>query len=275
MFRNVLTSASLSLVFGLGLVACGSNSESVGTADQQLVTDSLDATAAVESSTSLGDVVFMSALSSEPATAASDLAAAPDPTGEGCITRVRDASDPLLVHVTFHDCSRLHGLVHLNGEMLVKFSKGAVGELHVEKTGVSLTANGHPLTHTVSADVTITGELRQIAWQGAWSFVNDAGKTVSHTSDLSILVDRATQCRTKNGTAVTTLGARELTSTFDNLKRCDLPGDVEECPTGKVTHVHKLSGKEVTVTFDGSDVAVADVGGKIVDRTLSCTPAAK
>jgi hypothetical protein len=96
---------------------------------------------------------------------------------------------------------------------------------------------------------------------------------VAHTSDLQIMDDLATRCATSNGSALTTVAGREVDSSITGYELCRDPATgAVGCPSGTVTHTGKLSGKTVTVRFDGS--ALADVtgpGGDSFAVAMACT----
>ena len=218
--------------------------------------DSNEAAASSAQSTHLGNIVFSSVSSQDPATAAGQAAANAQLWPAGCVTRMKDPTNANVVDITFNDCTGPFGLVHLNGEVVVTFSSGANGELVAQHTGQNLSINGHPVSFSGTADITVSGSTRNVQWNGSWTRVDAAGDTVAHTSSLSIVVDTVAKCRTSNGSAKTTVLDREVDSTIQNYEICENPDGSEACPkSGTIVHEHKLSGRTVTVTFDGSNEA--------------------
>jgi hypothetical protein len=269
-FRSALVCSVL--VFGAAMVGCSAkSSEPVDSTDQDLATAGSESEAAAEQSTSLGNLVFFSVASQDPTVAAVSIAADTKLWPTGCATREKDPTNPLVVHITLNNCTGPRGLVHLNGQETVVLSKSAGGALHAELSSQNLTANGKPITHTASADITVMGNLRDVAWKGAWTRTNDKGTTISHTSDLAIVVDTSAQCRTTNGSAVTMVGTREIDTTVADYKICKGPNGADECPSGKVTHTAKATGREISVEFDGSNEAtVTGPKGGTFDVALVC-----
>jgi hypothetical protein len=244
--------------------------------EEQLAADGTEAMTASSQSTHLGNIVFQSVSVADPQMAAQQLAGQTALWPAGCVTRAKDPANPLVVHVTFSDCTGPFGLVHLNGEELVTLSPGEGGALHVVMSSVNLTANGKPINHSATADVTFAGDMRNVAWQGSWDRTNDKGVTVQHTSDLTIAVDTAAGCSTANGTAQTSVGARGVDTTITGYKLCrDATTGEVGCPTGTVTHTGKVSGKTVTISFDGSDMAeVTGPAGATFEVPLVCSASA-
>lgn len=268
--------APVAVLSMLGITVVGCHKAPVENADeesQQLAADGNESSAAAAQSTHIGNLVFASVTKADPATAATDVASAPKLWPAGCVTRVKDAANPLLVHITFNECTGPFGLVHLNGGEDVTFSKTPAGVLHADFQSVALTANGKPITHTASADITVMGNDRQVDWNGHWQRVNDRGDEVQHDSQLTILVDVFAGCRTANGTATTTVATREVDTTVKDYKVCRNPTtDVDGCPFGVVTHTHKATGKTVTIDFDGSAKATVNAVGDTFQVPLVCVP---
>jgi hypothetical protein len=249
--------ARLSLVsialLSASAVACGSKASGGG--GDNTNGDSNAAAAASTQSQHMGTILFGSVSSSDPATAAGQVATGTQLWPAGCVTRAKDPTNPLLVHVTFNDCTGPFGLVHLNGGVDVVFSKNASGGLHAAHTSVNLTANGVQVTFSASADITVSGTTRSVAWQGNWNRTNEEGDVIVHTSNLTITIDTVAKCATTNGTAVTTVDAREVDSTINGYEVCEV-GGIELCPkAGTITHTHKSSGRSVSVSFDGTNEA--------------------
>ena len=123
----------------------------------------------------------------------------------------------------------------------------------------------------VIADITFAEGSRTIAWQGALEREGKNGGTVNHSSDLSIVVDTVAHCRTRNGTAVTSFGDREIDTSFEDVKVCRDASGAFGCPTGQVTHTNAASGKQITVDFDGSDQAtVTGPKGQTFEKPMIC-----
>lgn len=261
----------LSLSLGAFAAGCGAG-ENVDAATQLLSTDGASAVSASDHSTIGLAAGAFEVASPDAALSAAALAAAPaDPVDAGCRTRQRDPSDPSTVIITLHDCTGLFGRRHVSGTEIVHFTPGASGVLHADLHSEGLTVDGQPASHTASADITFEGTSRQVAWQGAWQGQTPGGEAVSHTSNLAISVDTVAHCRTRNGTAVTTVGAREIDSTLTDVKVCrDADGNAG-CPTGSVVHTRAATGKQVTVLFDGSDQAqITTPKAGTFDVTLAC-----
>lgn len=260
---------------GGALAAC--NVDATGSTDaatQALTSDGNEAVASNVQHASLGDLVF-AVSQKDPVAAATEAsaAAASKIWPSGCRTATKDATNPAVVHIHFADCTGPFGLRHLSGDETAIFSANPDGTLHVSLSDDGdLTVNGKAVQHSGAGDITIDGSKRDVAWKGAWDRTTDKGETVSHTTDLSIVVDTATGCRTSNGTGVTLVGNREVDTTIDNLQVCRTASG-EGCPSGSVVHTSKKSGKSVTVDFDGSaQAAVTGPLGHTWDVPLVCAP---
>jgi hypothetical protein len=275
---KLISSRSMLALLALAASAgCGSQAtEAVDQASQALSEDGQTAIDANEqSSNALTDAAFDTAAVTDPSAAADALVAASSlPVDAKCRTRAKDPSDPHTVIITLTDCTGRFGKRHVSGTEIVRFTQGAAGVLHADFHSVDLTVDGRPANHTASADITFAAGQRHVAWQGAWDTVNAAGLAVSHTSNLSIDVDTATRCRTRDGAAVTLIGdAREIDTTITALTVCrDADGD-PSCPIGTVVHANKANGKTVTVAFDGSaEASITTPKGVTIERPLTCQP---
>lgn len=271
-----LTTLAL-VVSGASLAACNLGAaglENTDAATQELTADGNEAVASNLQHASFGDLAF-SVTEKDPTLAANEVIA---PTSQvfssGCSTRTKDPTNPKVVHIHFVDCTGPFGLRHLSGDETAVFSSNADGTLHVALSDDgNLTVNGRPVQHSGAGDITIAGTQRNVAWKGAWTRENDRGLTVSHTNDMSIVVDTATGCHTRNGTGVTLVGTREIDTKIDNLEVCRNASGERGCPSGTVTHTAKKSGKSVTVEFDGTAIAsVTGRNGQTADVPLVCTP---
>ena len=268
---SFLSAASfLVLVSAAASTACSS----APTAD---LSDENVATTSAALSTSLGTSGIASLSSSDPAAAAS--AAAADKDGDECRTRSVDPAQPNVVHVVLNDCSGRFGRHHVSGNMTITFSLNADGSLHAEHQSDSLTMDGRPATHDASADITFDGDVRHVNWHGVWTHTKLDGETAEHTADHVIEVNRATHCRTVNGTGVTHVGARQIDSTITDFTTCEGTGDIDACPTGKIEHDNVAKGRTMTETFDGSDVASVQIikpkGETSKAVTLNCGPSSE
>jgi hypothetical protein len=253
---------SILFVVGLGftLVDCGSKD------------DEFDPSDAVEASGSsrFNQMVFSPVTSQEPEQAAA--AVASDqwwPTG--CATRTKDSTNPAVVHIHLEDCTGPFGLRKHTGDITVVFSKTPGGLLHAQATSSNMTVNGKDVSWSGDADVVVSGTLRTVDYNGAWTRQNLRGETVSHTSDMTIVIDTATKCRTANGTSVTLVGDRKIDSTIKDYKMCKTADGGDGCPSGTITHTNAAADKTVTVQFDGSaEAQVTGPKGNSVGVPLVC-----
>jgi hypothetical protein len=268
--------ASLSL---LGLVVGGcalksNNASGDGAPDATEQADSADANASSTQASSFSEIFSQGVQATEPASAASQVQMTAAVWPAGCATRTVDPTNANVVHIHYNQCTGPFGLVALTGDMTATFSANASGGLHVVVSSSDLTANGKPVSHAASGDITVNGAERDVTWQGAWTRVNAKGETVAHTTSYTIVVDTTTHCRDTNGTAVTTVGDREVDSTIKDYKMCRNAQGVEECPSGTIVHTHKRTGRALTVSFDGStEATLTGPRGGSIELPLVC-PAA-
>jgi hypothetical protein len=210
--------------------------------------------------------------SQDPQAASSAAVAAPKTGALACVTRAAVEGQPLEVVLTFTDCAGPFGLAGLSGSVFVTFSQNPDGTLHALHQGSGLAVGGVPVTFSAEADITVSGTTRNVRWTTLqWVRPGAQGQVVSHTSDVTIVVDVASQCRDTSGTAVTTVDGRETDSTIDGYRVCLGSDGVEQCPLGTIFHVHEDSGRRVQVTFDGTDVATVKSPTASTQEQLACS----
>ena len=255
--------ASAASLFALASVA-GCASSSAGTGDEAASPDGTEVAASSAQSSRMEEMIVEPIGSQDPIQAAASVAAA-QWWPAGCASRQKDATNPAVVHIHLNDCTGPFGLRHHTGDITVTFSKNANGSLHAQSASSNMTVNGAVVTWSRDKDITISGSTRTVTSTGAWTRVNAKGDTVSHTSNMITVVDLGTKCRTSNGSAVTSVGSREIDSSIKDYKICRGADGAEGCPSGTVIHSHKTSGRSETVTFDGT--ATATIAGP--KRSLS------
>jgi hypothetical protein len=268
--RSIL---ALAAVLASSAAACsGQPTEAIDQASQALSEDGQTAVDSNEQSTgALTDAAFDVA-SADPAAAADAMVAAAPPAVDGkCRTRAKDPSDPSTVIITLTDCTGRFGKRHVSGTEIVHFTKGAGGVLHADFHSENLTFDGRPASHTASADITFANGQKHVSWVGAFETTSAEGLARNHTSTLTIDVDTSTHCRTRNGSAVTTIGDRRIDTTITGLMVCRSADGDAACPMGTVTHTNQANGKTVTVSFDGTDQAtITTPKGVTIERPLTC-----
>lgn len=280
---NKLASRSSALVFALVLsgaaLGCSMQQRASGSlessdqATQLLSSDGEEAVASNDQSAdALSADAFESAPSADPTAAADALVGMKEEgTFARCRTRAKDPNDPGTVIITLKDCTGRFGYRQVSGKEIVKFTQGEGGVLHADFHSEDLTVNGKPASHTASAEITFEGTERHIAWKGAWERTTEKAAEVKHQSDLTIVVDTVAHCRTRNGTASTTVGSRGIETQFEDLKICHDGDGLRDCPSGTVTHTAQLKDRSISVRFDGSNQAeVTTAQGKTFDLPLLC-----
>lgn len=215
-------------------------------ADEKVATEAL----ALDQGVSAAEMADVG--SANPAEAARSLAE----KTKGCRTRTIDATNPNVVHVALAGCSGRFDRHVLSGELTITFSAGSAGSLHAESVSRDLTIDGRAFSRTVSSDIQLDGDLRTVTRHAVSSGTNRKGESVAKSSDETIVANRATRCRTVNGTAHALVGGtRNVETTITDLSTCETADGEELCPTGTIAHVTESKGKTVTQTFDGTPVA--------------------
>lgn len=241
---------SIRRVFVAGIVVvtgCASAAtESDPFADEKVATEAL----ALDQGVSAAEMAEVG--SADPAEAARSLAEKP----KGCRTRTVDARDPNVVHVVLAGCSGRFDRHVVSGELTITFSAGVGGALHAESVSRDLTVDGRALSRTVSSDIVLEGDVRTVTRHAESRGTNRKGESVTKSSDETIVANRATRCRTVNGTGHALVGGtRGVDTTITDLSTCETAEGEEACPTGTISHVTESKGKTVIQTFDGTPIA--------------------
>jgi hypothetical protein len=185
-----------------------------------------------------------------------------------CVTKNPDGDD---LHVQYDGCTGVFGKADISGGI----------DAHVEVTGEcqlfaditdtgDLTNHGQPFDYSATADVVVSEGMRDVDWRASWSGLTKKGRTIEQTSEFNVLVDDASSCRDISGAAEGIVdGEYPYEITIANLSICP-----EACPS-KGTVVAQWQGfrkeREVTIDFDGSDVAVVTGwSGRTFDVPMVC-----
>lgn len=196
---------------------------------------------------------------------------------KGCRTRTVDPADPQLVHIVLDGCTGRFGKHVMSGRIDVRFSSNADGSLHAESTSDGLTIDGRAATRTATADIVITDTQRRITRHSEKTGTKKNGDTLTQTTDHVIVVDRATRCRTVDGTGLALVGGgRRIETSIVAFQTCETEAGEELCPTGTIDHVNQTKGKTVHATFDGSSTATLEISKPKRETTeswaLDCAP---
>lgn len=247
MNQTTIGRSLLTLALGVSLAACG------GAAGQD--DESSEANTSTTQASAVEYMITKPLASTDPATAAANLQADNQWWPAGCVTRVKDASQPI-VTLTLNNCTGPFGLVKWSGTVTVTFSKNGDGSLNAKATSNNMTANGSPATFTMDRNITLTpgSASREVKGSTTWQRTTANGVQVNHTANWTATVDATTRCRTVNGSGVTTVGGASVTTAAKDYKVCR-PNGVDQCPTGSLSHTTASGTGSVTVTFDGSNQA--------------------
>jgi hypothetical protein len=259
--NTILRTASVALVILSGTAIAGCNrggaddggDEDVDSATAALAADGTDASAAASQATDIDSQVFAAIDVTDPTAAAIEATSSPVTSPPACVTRSQLSATE--IEFTFNGCTGPFGLVALTGSETATFSEGAGGALHIELASDGLMANGLPIVHAASADVTFDGALRHVDWHGGWTHTTVAGRAVAQTNDFTLAIDTASSCVTIDGTSDTTVDARGVNLSFSSLKLCGFATGA--CPSGSVAITGENRPGVLTLSYDGSgDVAV-------------------
>ena len=181
---------------------------------------------------------------------------------------VKTATDAT-VHAELNECAGLFKRAVLSGGVDASFEVNAECQLVVDiDDSGDLIANGSSLDFNAQGVVELNGDQRLAEWTREFTGTSVGGRSVHRTANVSVVVDRATGCRTLDGDAEGTVDEHSFESTVSGLAVC--PGT---CPSAGTIHAtrHGRRDHSLTIIFDGSALARVDGwSGKPFDVELDC-----
>jgi len=166
-------------------------------------------------------------------------------TPSSCLTVTPSAT---AIRAVFKDCTGVHGLVHVTGELDLAISVTTQGAISVHGTSTDLKVGGADLAIDATATYSSQGASRELMVETSGSGTGPLGNTVDHEGSYTVSWDSSTQCRSITGEWSTDIGLLTRSTQVD-MSRCGTG-----CPTGTV--IHKFLGdRTITVTFDGTATA--------------------
>lgn len=283
---NLSNLALVSSVALLGIVAVGcsakqTDAESLGTNESQLVDDSTEADETDDTMESAIEEPLSGADPTDPGTPADgvDLATVLGKikanAGKwfqpaGCITT--EITGNVAKHL-FKGCKGPYGLVDFDGTITTTYALEG-GTLTVTHEATGFKANGAQIEGKRVVVYTRSGTTITKRRTGSWSGTTKKGKAFAHQADFTVTWDATAKCITRDGTAQTTIAARELSHTIAGYKRCGI-GNLG-CPeSGTITleRTRGVKSQSVTLEFEGGrDFTITGPNGRSVTRQLVCNP---
>lgn len=274
MKTSVLVLASLFVAAGCTAKSSSSSTE-LGVADQLLVADDQEASDTDDDAESGIDESLSGADPLDPQTPAEGSDAErldkirKNPgrffQPAGCITTT--IAGNVATHV-FVNCTGPHGMKTFNGTVTSTWTFGA-GTASVTHAATDFHINGNTISGSRIVSYSKAGSVYTKVRTGAWSGETAKGKAITHTANFTVTYDAATKCVTRNGTATSSVGARDFSRTVTNYERCGV--FYRGCPKagGKITL--KRNDRTLVIDFEGGqDVQITLPGGNQVDRQLVC-----
>ena len=279
---------SMMAVLGLVAVGCAAKTDSsssdgtLGTDEAQLVSDNAEAQDTDDTMESGVEEPLSGADPTDPGTPADGtddaalLAKIKANPGKwfkpaGCITTTLAGS--VATHL-FNDCSGPYGLANFTGTVTSTYVRGN-GTLTITHEASGFKANGAEISGKRVVVYTRNGAIITKHRTGDWTGTTKNGKAFTHTADFTATWDPAAKCITRDGSAQTTVAAREFSHSITGYKRCGI-GDLG-CPESGtiVLERTKASGVSASVTIEflgGREYTVTGPKGGKVTRVLACTP---
>jgi hypothetical protein len=188
----------------------------------------------------------------------------------GCISTTFAGN--VATHV-FKGCTGPYGLVSFDGTVTTTYERsGDMLTVTFEANGFK--ANGASISGKRVVVYTRNGSVVTKHRTGNWTGTTKNGKDFSHTADFTATWDGSTKCITRDGSAETTIAAREFSHSITGFKRCGI--GMLGCPeSGKIVLERTKGGVSASVTIEflgGRSFTVTGPKGNTVTRQLICNP---
>jgi hypothetical protein len=189
----------------------------------------------------------------------------------GCITTTLAGN--VATHL-FNGCSGPYGLSNFTGTVTSTYVRGN-GSLTITHEATGFKANGAAVSGKRVVVYTRNGTVITKHRTGDWTGTTKNGKAFDHTADFTATWDSSTKCITRDGSAQTTVAAREFSHSITGYKRCGI--GALGCPESGtiVLERTKASGVSASVTIEflgGRDYTITGPKGGKVTRALVCNP---
>jgi hypothetical protein len=186
----------------------------------------------------------------------------------GCITTT--VAGNVATHV-FNDCTGPYGLAHFTGTVVSTFARSG-GSLTITHEAQDFQINGATVSGSRVVVYTLASGVVTKHRTGDWTGTTASGKAIAHTADFTSTYDIASKCITRDGSATTSIGGRELSFTVTGYKRCGI-GNLG-CPeSGEIVLERTKAGDSASVTVDfigNGQVQLTGPNGRQVTRRMLC-----
>lgn len=186
----------------------------------------------------------------------------------GCLAVAHDAAAQTVTY-TFSGCSGPNGLLRITGEVKARY-RTAPNQLFLDMTGTDLTVNRATVDWHATADITVNGAARQMAWKGELAGTTARGRSFTRQNQKVVTWRFGERCFGVSGTSSGNVRAKEIKTEISSFRRCQ-----GGCPEagGRITITDVTKAKTVTIDYDGTDRATYTLPkGDVVKFPLLCSP---
>ncbi len=187
---------------------------------------------------------------------------------KGCITTT--IAGNVATHV-FQNCTGPEGMKTFNGTIVSTWTRSD-GKVTVTHEAADFQINNSTISGKRVVVYTKSGSLITKTRTGEWSGTTAKGKPISHAASFVTTYDAATKCITRDGSATTSVGRRELERSVAGYKRCGI-GRLG-CPqSGEIVLKRTKGDTSATLTLEfsgGVDYRVTLPSGRSFRRRMLC-----
>lgn len=184
-----------------------------------------------------------------------------------CLTKDAEGAR---VHAEYDHCNTIFGTSDLSGGIDATIESTGECTLHADiADSGDFTDHAKKYIYEAAADITVRPGERDLAWSDHWKGTTEKDQAIEQTGDWDVVYHLDTGCYDFDGPAKGTLDDTPYDYEISDLSICE-----GECPSKGTAVGHWDDTYEMTIEFDGSDVAtVTGWSGREFKVEMVCRPA--
>lgn len=185
----------------------------------------------------------------------------------GCLV-VTDAPAQHTATYVFSGCTGPYGLVKITGTVTVDYSSTGPTELTLNYAAKGLAINGATIDWTATANITASGAMRDMQWNGMFSGTTRHGRAFSRTNTKHYTWTVGVPCLSVTGSSDGTVTGHELKTTIVSWSQC-----AGSCPeAGSEISIEDVTAKQTyDLKYGSGSATYTPPDGKSVTYTPLCS----